>query len=267
MQKRLIPRFAALILLPLLFTAAACASGGATTSSTATLPAATVVASPSALPATATATAPSPTLPAPAPSPTGVPAEEATPPPAADTPVPDVSPTAAPAQGLSGPLGDLAALPNVTMKFYDIAGSTADELRAQMSTLGPVDQFGNRNDAYTGWFVVWNWPKNPDGTCDLSQATVSTFITVTFPRWTPPPGAAPPLVQRWQQYVDALATHEEGHADFVDETIPDILAALKGATCDTAGAAGLAVLDRIRQHDLDYDNTTGHGATQGAVFP
>ncbi len=263
-MQRLIPRFGALILLPLLAVAAACASGGGAPTATPPVPTA---ASPVRPPASATATVASPAAPTATPYPTGIPAEEATAPPATDTPAPDASPTPGPAAGLTGPLADLAALPNVTMKFYDIAGSTADELRAQMSQLGPVDQFGSRNDAYTGWFVVWNWPKNPDGTCDLSQATVSAFITVTFPRWTAPPGAPPALAQRWQQYVDALATHEEGHADFVDQSIPDILGALKGAACDTAGAAGLAVLDRIRQHDLDYDNATGHGATQGAVFP
>jgi hypothetical protein len=47
----------------------------------------------------------------------------------------------------------------------------------------------------------------------------------------------------------------------------DVLEAIQDATCDTADAAATEVLDEIRQHDIDYDEETNHGETQGARFP
>ena len=67
--------------------------------------------------------------------------------------------------------------------------------------------------------------------------------------------------------MTALATHEKGHVDFVVATVPSILDALHKATCATANAAAHGGIARIRQHDIDYDAATNHGATQGARFP
>lgn len=136
-----------------------------------------------------------------------------------------------------------------------------------MDALGPVDSSGKRNDAFTTWNIEWTWPLNPDSSCILSGATISTTIAVTFPRWLPPTGAAASLVEHWNTYQSALVTHESGHVNFVLSTAADVLAAIKGATCDTAEAAAQAVVLRIRQHDADYDAETNHGTTQGAHFP
>ena len=151
------------------------------------------------------------------------------------------------------------------MRYYDVTGSTATAVRAQMYQLGPVDH-GQHEDAYTAWYINWRWPPGPGG-CDLADVTVSDTITVTFPRWTPPAAASQALVADWVRYTHALATHEEGHVDFVVATLPAVKQAIESATCATADAAGNAVLDRIRQHDLAYDAATDHGATQGARFP
>lgn len=161
----------------------------------------------------------------------------------------------------------VGAVPNAAMQYYDITGTTAADLRAAMDAQGPVDGSGRHNDAFTTWNIDWTWPLNPDGTCVLSGATVTDTITVTFPRWLPPPGAPGPVIERWNTYESALVTHESGHVSFVIATAADVLAAIKGATCATAEAAAQAVVTRIRQHDLDYDAETNHGATQGARFP
>jgi predicted secreted Zn-dependent protease len=161
----------------------------------------------------------------------------------------------------------VGAVADATMQYYDVTGTTAGELRGSINTQGPLDSGGRRNDALTMWNIDWTWPLNPDSSCILSGATINTTIAVTFPRWLPPAGASAALVQQWNTYEEALVTHESGHVTFVLATAPDVLAAIKGATCATAEAAAQAAVGRIRQHDIDYDTETNHGATQGARFP
>ncbi|MDA8187268.1 MAG: DUF922 domain-containing protein [Dehalococcoidales bacterium] len=161
----------------------------------------------------------------------------------------------------------LISIPNATVVYYDIAGSTERELRAQLDALGPVDQSGWLGDAYTGWNISWRWPAYANGSCQLANVKVTYEIKVTFPRWIPPRNASPEMVARWETYTRALAEHEKGHVDFVVQTIPSVAEAIKKATCNTANAAAEKVLDRIRQHDVEYDAATKHGATQGARFP
>jgi predicted secreted Zn-dependent protease len=195
-----------------------------------------------------------------------VPPPTATAPAAVSTPVP---PTLAPATEPPGaaPTVIVGAVPNATMQYYDLTGTSVAQLRASMDAQGPVDSSGRRNDAFTTWNIDWTWPLTGDGACILSGATITDTITVTFPRWLPTTAAPASLIVRWNTYESALVTHESGHVSFVVATAADVLAAIKGATCATAEAAAQAVVTRIRQHDVDYDTETDHGATQGARFP
>jgi predicted secreted Zn-dependent protease len=184
-----------------------------------------------------------------------------------DTPVPPGAPAEDAAPPGATPTAVAGAVADATMQYYDITGATAEDLRASMDARGPVDGSGHRNDAFTAWDVRWTWPLHPDTSCILSGATITTSITVTFPRWLPPAEASASLIERWNAYESALVTHESGHVSFVVATAADVLAAIKGATCETAESAAQAVVARIRQHDIDYDAATNHGFTQGAHFP
>jgi len=50
------------------------------------------------------------------------------------------------------------AIPNAQLVYYDITGSTATELRAQLDALGPRGYDGYKGDATTSWTIRWNWP-------------------------------------------------------------------------------------------------------------
>lgn len=260
-------RIAALLLAAALFAAACGGSSGAaktatpatSVANTATAPTAAATQAIAATTLAATATHAAPT------------AAIATPVPPAPTVAPPTlaAPTIAPVIDPSGsaPNVVVATVADAAMQYYDITGTTANELRTSINGSGPLDSGGRRNDALAMWNIDWTWPLNPDSTCILSGATISTTITVTFPRWQPPAGTSAAVVQQWNTYEAALATHESGHVTFVLATAPDVLAAIKGATCATAEAAAQTVVGRIRQHDIDYDTETNHGFTQGAHFP
>jgi len=159
------------------------------------------------------------------------------------------------------------SIPNATVVYYDIAGSTEADLRAQLDALGPRGDDGYKGDATTRWNISWHWPSNSDGSCRLAETVVSYEIKVIFPRWQPPSNVSQALVAKWSRYILALAKHEKEHVDFVMANMPMVENAIKGSTCQMANAAGEAALAVIRKYDIDYDAATRHGATQGVRFP
>jgi predicted secreted Zn-dependent protease len=161
----------------------------------------------------------------------------------------------------------LENLPNVSVIYYDIYGSSVKELRREMHAKHPSGFDGFNGDATTKWSIRWTWKGYGTNQCDLSSAKVTYSIQVIMPRWTPPENANPELVARWNKYIQALNEHEKGHVDYVIAHYQSVREAILGAICSTADAAAKAALDPIRQHDVEYDAETKHGATQGARFP
>lgn len=189
----------------------------------------------------------------------------------ADTALPTTSPLAVSTQttsatSLANGSGEIS-IPNARMQYYDIAGSTEGELRAEMNAKGPVGYDGYKSDATTQWFIGWSWPGYGTSLCTLTAPTVSYQITVIFPRWRAPASAPPPLISKWTSFEEALGEHEKGHVDYVVSHYSSVSIAIERATCATAEKAAQDALLPIRQHDIDYDVETNHGLTQGARFP
>jgi predicted secreted Zn-dependent protease len=153
--------------------------------------------------------------------------------------------------------------------YYDITGSTVNELRASMDEIGPRDSSdGNKPvDAFVDWHISWTWPGYRTDACELSAASVTYSIKVIMPRWEVPADAPPELVSKWEKYMQTLAWHEQGHVNLIVDNYPSIKAVIQNATCSTAEAAAQKTLETLRELNSNYDNETKHGETQGAVFP
>ena len=174
------------------------------------------------------------------------------------------------AAAFAQPASALAPAPRIahaTMVYYLVGGTTADQVRARIDKRRPAAPDGSHFDAYTHWEYRWNWPGYGSSRCTLSQARVTVEVTVSFPRWTHPNGAAAGLTAAWARYSKALARHEKGHVDYAVARYPAVVRAIKTSTCAHADAAATAQLNLIRKHDVAYDASTQHGATQGARFP
>jgi predicted secreted Zn-dependent protease len=171
---------------------------------------------------------------------------------------------AASAAGAAGPKPPVR---HATMVYYAVGGVTPAQLRERLDARAPKSPGGYRGDAYTRWEYRWNWPGYGSANCSLAQAVVRLRVVVSFPRWTHPKAAPASLAAAWRRYTRALARHEQGHVDYAFARYPAVVRAIKRATCGTANAAALAQLELIRKHDVAYDSSTQHGATQGARFP
>jgi predicted secreted Zn-dependent protease len=175
--------------------------------------------------------------------------------------------TGTPTQEVRPTVVEELSIQNARLEYYEIYGDTENKLRNQMNLLGPVDYLNYRGDATTFWFASWTWDGYGKSNCDLSTTKVELDVRLVFPHWRPPKSAPSSLITKWNSYILALARHEQHHIDNVVSRTPQVLSAIKGATCTTAEGAAQAVLDDIRKVDADFDLSTDHGRNTGAVFP
>lgn len=157
---------------------------------------------------------------------------------------------------------------------YDIAGSSAAELRDAMLRAGPR-RGGLPYYGYHAWDVRWRFRWVPDrGGCAVRRPVVTLTTQITLPRWRPPADAAPALVDQWDAFLAALRTHELGHRTQARRAAGDVARALEamrtqgcmGIEAD-ANAAARRALERGRAADRRYDAETRHGWAQGVAWP
>lgn len=144
---------------------------------------------------------------------------------------------------------------DTVIRWYDIEGDSAPELRQQLDAKGPEG-----HDAYTAWQVTWRFPlSTTEEGCTTGPVATDVHITVTLPRWKGPTDESDPLVQRWRRYLDALKEHESGHRETGFRAATDIAEALPALppkpTCEAAeeaaNTAAREVLERYRKRDTE----------------
>ena len=164
----------------------------------------------------------------------------------------------------------LTGMPNLAIRYYEVSGRTAEEIRAAIDRhpRRPRDPNDGRPvDAAARWDFRWTWPENARGECDLSRVSISFSARVLMPRLADETAVPDPLLRRWRIFVARLAAHEDGHVFSAWRAMPELLATLRASRCADANADAERVLERIRQRDIDYDRRTDHGRRQGVRFP
>ena len=165
---------------------------------------------------------------------------------------------------------------SVNTKYYRLYSSSQSELRREMNKKGIHWTDGKTYDAFTTWFVKWEYEYySSPGYCILDQIDVSVEVEYTLPKCAMQFLQGQETRRKWLKYIKALKKHEQGHGNFGISAARDIEKALldigSRSRCNTLGveanAIGYRILDNYRKIELEYDRTTGHGKTQGAVFP
>ena len=171
-----------------------------------------------------------------------------------------------------------AAEPKVTESFnyYDVSGSTVQELRADLNRKRPTDKDGKHFDAFTRWYIRWHYDyQTGSNQCAIASVSTTVNVTITFPRLSETADTPGAVNQAFADYRQKLLLHEKGHAQNAIDTakrIDDGITALRPlGTCAGLGQAanslGYSLIEAANQWDIDYDRRTRHGATQGARFP
>ena len=166
-------------------------------------------------------------------------------------------------------IGPLTDVPNLVITYYDVSGSTPDQIRQSINAQRGVDPAdGKPVDAFSHWYLHWSWQNDANGQCQPQTVVVTYKAELRMPRLADEAALPPEVQQGWDRYMAALQLHESGHLLYVSHRVADLQAAMRAAaTCDAMRQTAADLLAGYQQHDRDYDAETGHGATQGAVYP
>lgn len=162
---------------------------------------------------------------------------------------------------------------SLEIKTYPVTYQADTSLRQAISSASPIRHGGKVFHGYTRWHVNWQfwWTQAPDGRCSIHHTRTRVNGTITLPVLQ---GAPAEASQAFDTYVTALRQHEMGHyrfgldaANHIDRAI---LALPPQANCAllevTANRVGRDILDEAIRAEIEYDRTTQHGRTQGAVL-
>lgn len=156
---------------------------------------------------------------------------------------------------------------------YPVHAEPNQSLREALNAATPILVNGKRFHGYTRWYVRWQfqWAPDPQGRCLITKVNTRLTTEVQLPdlrRGTEAQQA------RFDRYLPALSQHEQGHvqvgrdaAQTIDRAIADMPAAADCATLErNANTLGQALLQEHVEREKQFDVTTGHGATQGALL-
>ena len=164
----------------------------------------------------------------------------------------------------------------LTIHTYDVHGSTVNEIVSDLDRNSPVVQQGRRMQGNTEWRIQtsYHW-RIDENRCVLEQFNATLKVDMTLPHWVQPKRSSPQLVQQWERYSAALRKHENGHLEIGEDAQQEMLTRAKslGSAADCQILAQqiddlvAAVIDAHHKLEVDYDDKTNHGETQGAHFP
>lgn len=159
---------------------------------------------------------------------------------------------------------------------YKIYGQSESELRESLNQASPCKENGTTFDAHTTWYVKWffTWKYN-DGVYKISTANSNVEIKFIMPEWSDKARAPKELQKKWENYYQALLSHEIGHRNIGVEAARAVVSAIKNVQPainaqiieKNANAAANRVLERYRTQEKEYDRETAHGTKTGAKFP
>lgn len=155
--------------------------------------------------------------------------------------------------------------------YYTANADPASSLRSVLNSASPIRQNGQIFHGYTRWYVKWNfrWQEKPSGHCRITRVATQVTGNITLPRLS---GATALQERQFGKYLSALHAHELGHYDIGKEAAATIdmkiLNLPEMPSCKALESAandlGHQVLGEYKERELHYDDSTGHGKSQGA---
>ncbi len=168
--------------------------------------------------------------------------------------------------------------PSVSMNtsYYSINGKSEDEIRNNLNKKTPIFENGRKFDAYTEWFVNWNfWWRKSSRSCAITKVKTRINIRQTFPKLKTNLPISGSLDIKWKKYMKSLLEHENGHKSLGLKAANEIKKRISNmsarSTCKKleadANKIGNNILNKYKNLETRYDHRTNHGTNEGAIFP
>jgi len=155
----------------------------------------------------------------------------------------------------------------VTIKLFELVGTSLDQLQRELRQKGPRDRAGVSRDAFFGWHVKWRWPVD-GGRPRFQKTSVTYSAELIFP--CAPHLEAPSDKERWHAFTTALSWHEMKHLRNLLVGVEELRRAFQERaaplTTQQANELGQSHLQRIREADISLDEATDHGRREGVTL-
>jgi predicted secreted Zn-dependent protease len=157
----------------------------------------------------------------------------------------------------------------IVRRHYDVEGDSYEALARSLNSRGPSGFHG-----LSAWQVRYAYTARREADrCRVETLAFTIDGEVLLPRWRDGERAPADLRRHWERYLAALERHEAGHLQHADELVAAArqrMLALGSHACDSLQGAMQTAYDQVARaladRDRQYDERTGHGATQGARF-
>jgi predicted secreted Zn-dependent protease len=154
-----------------------------------------------------------------------------------------------------------------TYSYFNIEGSTLDQLERELSTRGPqVRSTGRRHPGATQMqFTTRLTYEESRGYCRVGKATVTVTAKVILPRWNHRGRASTDVRHIWETLSRDIKRHEESHVVIAKNHAAEIERELqklpRSRTCEALAAKASAATERIlEKHDRkqsEFDRVEG----------
>jgi predicted secreted Zn-dependent protease len=180
-------------------------------------------------------------------------------------------PVAAPGIPGSTPSAEVKVAESV-VRYYDVRGSSSQDLYNAFQSSGPADRNGRRNAGLCTWRMDWEFSfARSAGKCAIEKFSITVSSTIDLPRWSNREAGTPALRSTWDRFSTALRMHEDGHRDNGVRVANAVAGRLRtlpaekdcAAMNQRIAAVTRDVQDAHKDIDAAYDRATNRGETQG----
>lgn len=187
--------------------------------------------------------------PPPPPIPNSVRRETTSEAPAPPTPAPQPIVPAVPGKTLSD-------LPNVTIRYFDVAGKNLKAINKSIERIQKPDSAGRMAIAPTAWALDMKFNKNTaNGQCKITAAKATFSATVALPRLVAHAAHKPDLTAAWRAHLAGIENSQAANLWFVYDRLRNVENAVLASSCEGAQAAGTAAIERLRAQAAEFQRS------------
>jgi predicted secreted Zn-dependent protease len=163
----------------------------------------------------------------------------------------------------------------IETKTYAVNGCGTRDILASLNGSTSASSDGRHEVGLTSSTTKYSFSYvSVPNACKIQSANIETQITVTLPELVNTSGISADVLAKWQTFLQALRTHEQGHVDIILNASTQMQAAFEGvgsqSTCQSLETTLKSFVqqqtDASNQANADYDTRTNHGVNQGVAF-
>lgn len=154
--------------------------------------------------------------------------------------------------------------------YYDVVVEAPEDMANVLRETTPVIRSGNKFYGQTRYSINWTYDSNfKNNFCRVAKPKVTATVLTTLPKLI---SSNPLVIEKWEPWYQDLYAHQQNHKQHAIDTVKTLKKKLKKLKrqrdCQTlfenAKVVAKQSINASLQQDVDYDQETQFGFTEGA---